>query len=60
MKQGPVPVVHRWFTGGSPVVHVQGDKVDSALILLPYYRHKLSYDPKSNAWIVEYQKTVAK
>ena len=53
MKQGPVPVVLR-------TVHVQGDKVDSALILLPYYRHKLSYDPKSNAWIVEYQKTVAK
>ena len=41
-------------------VHVQGDKVDSALILLPYYRHKLSYDPKTNVWIVEYQKTVAK
>ena len=52
MKQEPVPVVH--------VPVVQGDKVDSALILLPYYRHKLSYDPKSNAWIVEYQKTVAK
>ena len=46
--------------GDMRTVHVQGDKVDSALILLPYYRHKLSYDPKSNAWIVEYQKTVAK
>lgn len=45
--------------GDMRTVHVQGDKVDSALILLPYYRHKLSYDPKSNAWIVEYQKTVA-
>ena len=46
--------------GDTRSVRVRGDKVDSALILLPYYRHKLSYDPKTNAWIVEYQKSVIK
>lgn len=46
--------------GDTRSVRVHGDKVDSALILLPYYRHKLTYDPSTNAWIVEYQKTVIK
>lgn len=46
--------------GETRTIQVMGEKVDSALLLLPYYRHKLNYDPKSKAWIVEYEKIVKK
>lgn len=46
--------------GEMRTVRVWGSKADSALLLLPYYRHKLSYDPKTGAWIVEYEKKVRK
>lgn len=46
--------------GGTRTIQVIGEKVDSALLLLPYYRHKLNYDPKSKAWIVEYEKLIKK
>lgn len=48
------------LNGDVRTVHIQGNKVDSALILLPYYRHKLFYDSKTKSWIVEYQKIVTK
>ena len=48
------------LNGDIRTVHVQGNKVDSALMLLPYYRQKLTYDPKTKSWIVEYQKSVVK
>ena len=44
------------LNGDMRTVHIQGNKVDSALMLLPYYRHKLTYDPKSNSWVVEVKK----
>lgn len=37
-------------------VKVWGTKVDSALMLLPYFRHKLSYDSQKNVWIIEHEK----
>lgn len=37
-------------------VKVWGTKVDSALMLLPYFRQKLSYDSKKNVWIIEHEK----
>lgn len=46
--------------GDMRTVRVWGSKADSALLLLPYYRHKLSYDSKTGAWIVEYEKKVRK
>ena len=46
--------------GETRTIQVMGEKVDSALLLLPYYRHKLNYDPKSKAWIVEYEKLIKK
>lgn len=46
--------------GDMRTVKVFGSKADSAFLLLPYYRHKLSYDPKTSAWIVEYEKKVRK
>lgn len=48
------------MNGDLRTVKVFGEKVDSALLLLPYYRHKLSYDPKTKAWIVEYEKIIRK
>ena len=44
------------LNGDMRTVHIQGNKVDSALMLLPYYRHKLTYDPKSKSWMVEVKK----
>lgn len=46
--------------GDMRIVQIQGSKVDSALLLLPYYRNKLSYDSKTKAWIIEYEKMVKK
>lgn len=48
------------LNGDMRTVKVFGSKADSAFLLLPYYRHKLSYDPKTSAWIVEYEKKVRK
>lgn len=44
------------LNGDIRTVHIHGNKVDSALMLLPYYRHKLTYDPKSKSWMVEVKK----
>lgn len=44
------------LNGDTRTVHVQGNKVDSALMLLPYYRHKLTYDSKTKSWMVEVKK----
>lgn len=44
--------------GDTRTVKILGARVDSALLLLPYYRNKLSYDQQSKAWIVEYEKSV--
>lgn len=44
------------LNGNMRYVHIQGNKVDSALMLLPYYRNKLSYDPQSKAWMIEVKK----
>lgn len=48
------------LNGDTRKVKVYGEKVDSALLLLPYYRHKLSYDSNKKTWIVEYEKIVRK
>lgn len=48
------------LSGDMRTVKLIADKADSAFILLPYYRHKLSYDPKTDKWIVEYEKKVRK
>lgn len=48
------------LNGDTRTVQVMGDKVDSALLLLPYYRHKLTFDSQSKAWIVEYEKLIKK
>ena len=44
------------LNGDTRTVHVQGNKVDSALMLLPYYRQKLTYDSKTKSWMVEVKK----
>lgn len=46
--------------GDMRIVKLIANKADSAFILLPYYRHKLSYDPNTDKWIVEYEKKVRK
>lgn len=46
--------------GDMRTVKILGSKADSAFLLLPYYRHKLTYDPKNSAWIIEYEKKVSK
>lgn len=35
---------------GTLYFDIQAQKLDSALMLLPYYRHKLKYDSKKNVW----------
>lgn len=44
------------LNGDMRTVHIRGNKVDSALMLLPYYRQKLTYDPQSQSWMVEVKK----
>lgn len=46
--------------GNIRTVEVRGEKVDSALLLLPYYRNKITYDPNAKAWIVEYERKIKK
>jgi len=46
--------------GDTRIVKVHGAKVDSALMLLPYYRNKLFFDQQSKAWVVEYERSVKK
>lgn len=48
------------LNGDKRTVKIFGERVDSALLLLPYYRHKLSYDPLKKVWIVEYDKMMRK
>jgi hypothetical protein len=33
-------------------ISIHADKIDSALLLLPYYRDKLLYDPQKKSWII--------
>ena len=35
---------------GTLYFDIQAHKLDSALMLLPYYRHKLKYDSKKKVW----------
>ena len=36
--------------------YVEARKIDSALMLLPYYRDKLTFDPEEKTWIITYTK----
>jgi hypothetical protein len=33
-------------------ISIHADKIDSALLLLPYYRDKLSYDSQKKSWTI--------
>jgi len=35
---------------------IEALKLDSALMLLPYYRNKIEYNPENNSWLITYSK----
>lgn len=40
------------FTDRNGIISIHAAKIDSALLLLPLYRDKISYDPKRQTWSV--------
>jgi hypothetical protein len=41
------------FIESDSTITIMSDKVDSALLILPYYRHKLKYDQKNKIWTIK-------
>jgi hypothetical protein len=37
-------------------ISINAEKIDSALLLLPYYRNKLRYDQETKTWIITFSK----
>ncbi len=49
-QQYDINVVNIKENNGTLYFDIQAQKLDSALMLLPYYRHKLKYDSKKKVW----------
>lgn len=52
-KRYDISVINQEVRNGVLYFDIQAQKLDSALMLLPYYRHKLKYDSKKKIWRIK-------
>lgn len=52
-KKYDIQVTNLQDHNGTLSFEIHADKLDSALMLLPYYGHKLKFDTKKNKWLIK-------
>jgi len=52
-KRYDISIINQEEKNGVLYFDIQAQKLDSALMLLPYYRNKLKYDAKKKIWIIK-------